>query len=161
MPNEWERILLLKTWTELRALRAEPKEVLPGVYSVGPEACLQTQPFDSRYRRHQPGAPFVTLAYWASSLHALSRCTRLDPSVTVSALSVCPPACLLLGTSGKYGDLMRQMPAAEKGLAERAVYSNQGEFVHKVIESGCFRYCFLGGGSGDEAQVYCIELALL
>ncbi len=158
---EWQGILNLKRWTELSAVIAAPNEVFPGVYDAGSEAYLQAQPYDSEFRLGQIGAPFATLAYWAPNLAALERCTRLDPGIEVSGPWPPPPSCLLLGTAGKYGDLVHRMSSAERQLAERAVYSSGGKFVHKVVERGRFTYCFLGGGFSDEDRVYCIEVGLL
>jgi len=76
-------------------------------------------------------------------------------------MTVKPPEILLLGTQGTYGELERQIPRAERSIAERAVYSNTGAFVHKVIEIARFSFCFLEPTIREEDCAYAIEVRLL
>lgn len=157
---EWNHILSIRTWTGLRAVIAEPDEVLPGIYRAGNDAYLQTQPYDSEFTRGLLDAPFITLAYWAPSLLALRRCAQGDTTVMVPSPWAPPPTSLLLGTSGTYSELLETTPQAKRRTAERAVYSNEGKFVHKLIKSGRFTFCFLAEAINDLDIAYAVEVAL-
>ncbi|HXK59520.1 MAG TPA: hypothetical protein PLP42_06440 [Acidobacteriota bacterium] len=157
----WEEILELNAWVSLRQLPIQPEEVLHRIYRVGTDAFAHTLPYDRSFNRNNPDAPFVTLAFWAPSMKALKRCAGRDPSVVPEEPIVLPPAPLLLGTSGTYRQLRDAVPASDRWYAEKAIYSNRGLFVHKVIELGRFRYCFLQREIRDDELPYSIEVSLL
>jgi hypothetical protein len=156
----WETILQIPAWTPLTEVTSQGELVAPGVYRVAEDAYLVTQLYNRAFEEGRPEAPFVTLAVWAESTSALKRCIDSDASVYVAATAVKPPEILLLGTRGTYGELERQIPARERKIAERAVYSNGGGFVHKVIEIARFSFYFLEPKIRSEERVYAIEVRL-
>lgn len=156
----WDRILQVPEWTPLSKVTDQGELVLPGVYRVAPDAYLVSQLYNREFEERQPGAPFVTLAVWAESGSGLKRCITSDPFVHVATPTVKPPEILLLGTQGTYGELEGQIPTIDRKIAERAVYSNTGAFVHKVIVIGRFSFCFLTPNIARDDRVYAIEVRL-
>lgn len=156
---DWAAIMELRRWTGLRATLSDAEEALPGIYRAGHDAYVQTQPYDVAFRRGLPEAPFITLAYWAPNLIALERATKRDAAATVPRPWLPPPPALLLGTPGTYGELLRAASAGGEA-SERGVYSGEGKFVHKILKTGRFTFCFLDAAIDAGEPVYCIEVGL-
>lgn len=156
----WEQILKMRAWTPLREVAPHGEIVLPGVYRVAENAYLVTQPYNRVFEQNRPEAPFVTLAIWAGSGNVVKRCLNSDATIEVPFVIAKPPEILLLGTQGKYGELITRIPLAQHKIAERGVYSNTGAFVQKVIEIDRLCFCFLDQRITDEEETYAIEVSL-
>jgi hypothetical protein len=156
----WETILTIRAWTSLREVAPQSEMVLPGVYRVAENAYLVTQPYNRAFEQNLPEAPFVTMAIWAESTNALRRCVNSDATAQVQTIGTKPPEILLLGTQGKYAELAQRIPQTKQKIAERAVYSNTGDFVHKVIEIDRFCFCFLNQKITKEEGAYVVEVSL-
>jgi len=156
----WEQIIQIPAWASLRSVAPTAEPISGGIYKVADHAYLLTQRYDQKLEQNRPDAPFVTAAIWAVSLQALRRFVHNDALIPVEIGSVLPPKILLLGTQGKYGELQRQIPVDDRPTAERAVYSNSGVFVHKVIEVGRYSFCFLETTIKKEHDAYAIQVSL-
>jgi hypothetical protein len=156
----WQTILDIHAWTPLREVAPRGEMVLPGVCRIGESAFLVTQPYNRAFEQNLPEAPFVTLAVWAESVSALRRCLNCDATTQVQSIITRPPDILLLGTQGKYGELSQHIPQTKRKIAERAVYSSTGAFVHKIIEIDRFCFCFLDQRIKRDEGVYAIEVTL-
>jgi hypothetical protein len=156
----WEQILRIPPWSSLRSVAPAAEPISAGTYKVADHAYLLTQRYNQAFEKNHPEAPFVTAAIWAVSPQALLRFINIDATIPVEVGSRLPPRILLLGTNGKYGELQRQISANDRQCAERAVYSNLGAFVHKVIEVGRYSFCFLEPSIKKEHAAYAIQVAL-
>lgn len=134
--------------------------VSPGIYAVGGNAYLQTQPYNQRFELSLPDAPFVTKAYWAKNSAAIERCINRNVSVDLGSDGELPPLELLLGTTGTYAELQSNISMASQKAAERAEYSKDGVFVHKKISIGRYEFCFLLPEIIAEERAYAIEISL-
>jgi hypothetical protein len=158
---DWKEILGLGAWLPLSTVEHLRLDLPNGIIKVGPDAYLRTQPHDRDLEMNRPGAPFVTMGYWTGSLPALERLIRGDPTVENGSVSACPPVELLLQTNGTFGEL-REMGMANRTLrSERAVYSNQGTFLYRVLDIERFTYCFYGRTDQANDRPFAIEVSLL
>jgi hypothetical protein len=155
----WEQLFKIRAWAPLCEVAPQSEMVLPGVYKVAECVYLLTQPYDRAFERNRPEAPFVTLAIWAGSKTALNRCVNSDVGIKVQDTTK-PPEALLLGTHGKYGELAELIPPTQHKIAEQAVYSKTGTFVHKIIKIGRFCFCFLDHRITNVEEPYAIEISL-
>lgn len=158
---DWRDILLLKSWTPLSRLHPSPQPVAPGLCQVGPHAFLLLRDVNRRLERNDPDAPFVTRAYWATSLEAVLRIKGGgDAGIGGQAPGECPPAELLLGSSCRYGDLLGAAIAQRLDPSERAQYSNTGEFLCRLIGCGRFEYLFLGRADDPNERPFLVDIRL-
>lgn len=134
-------VLNIKAWTPLRSVAKDLVEVLPGVFAVSDSVYLQTQLYDAQLEHGHAEAPFITLAYWASSPAALRRLVTADASISVPPAPVPPPA-MALGTDGTYRQLAETIPRARMKIAETATYNNKGHFLFKHIVLPPFDFHF-------------------
>jgi len=158
---EWNEVLSLPAWTPLSEIARSAEPVMDGIYMVGPNAYIKTQAYNRSLEIGDPRAPFVTKAYWAPCLDALRRSICGDPSLGMVAPMVVPPPELVLGTSGVYSELIRQVPEGGGKIAERAIYSNTGAFLYRMINIGRFNYCFLSNEDKGDDRTFLIDISLM
>ena len=134
--------------------------MMDGVYRVGLDAYLKTQPHNRNFETGDPHAPFVTKAYWSPSLDGLRRLIAGDPALLVDGPLPEPPPELAQGTTGLYSELIKHVPPAGAKVAEKAIYSNKGAFLYRVISIGRLNYCFLSHEDKDE-RAFLIDISLV
>jgi len=155
-----DEVLNVKAWTPISELNPqEIEEVIGGVYKVDLNLYLRTQLYNRNLEMGDIGAPFVTMAYWASSIEALKRIVLNDPKYDVVDSIMSPPFELTLGTSGLYSELSKKATLGDERASESATYSAKGLFVKKIIEIGRFGYCFASRHEKDE-YAFAVEIAL-
>ncbi len=157
----WDSLLKVKTWTPLSQIQQEVEQVMPGVLKVDEGAYIRTQDYNQKLENNDPNAPFVTKAYWASSIEAVKRVVSGDPTASIGALDANAPTQLLSGTKGTYAELKAKIPSSEIKGAESAKYSNKGAFLYKQIRIGRFEYYFAGNDIVPDEKVFMIGVALL
>lgn len=157
----WNDILCLHAWTPLSNIESDAEQVFDGVFKIGPNAYVKTQMHNMSFETGDPHAPFITKAYWAPHLDALKRSVIGDPLIGADKAVIPPPEELLLGTSGLYAELIEKIPLSLKGRAERAIYSNKGAFLYRLINIGRLNYCFLGNENRGNDLTFLIDISLL
>ncbi|MBS0261187.1 MAG: hypothetical protein JSS02_04465 [Planctomycetes bacterium] len=157
----WNELLCLPCWIPLHKLSANARQIDEWLFEIGPNQFVLALPADSEFRCGRRDAPFVTIAYWAGSVAAAKRCALNSPSIHVEVNAI-PPTELLLGTTGTYGALTREIGARHIPKMEHASYDGTtGEFVQKIISTRPFSYCFLDSSMNESELPYAIEVALL
>lgn len=156
----WQSILEIRAWTSLQEVTSQFEMISSNVYRIFSDAYLVTQPYNRKLEHNHPAAPFITMAIWAGSPNALKRCFETNATIDIGSLGSKPPEILLLGTQGTYGELEKIIPQKNRKMAERAIYSNTGAFVHKIIEIDRFRFCFLNSNISENEKIYAIEIVL-
>ncbi len=158
---EWSEILQLHSWTPLAEVEGHVEPIVDGLFRVGPDAYLLTRGYNKSLEKDDPRAPFVTKAYWATSIDAARRVISLDPAFGGRAPLTLPPQELLIEATGKYGLLYRQARAIGGNYCEQGFYSREGKFLYKSITSNRMEYCFLGNQVNDSEQPFLIGLSLV
>ena len=156
---EWEKLDNIKPWFSLKDHFPCAKHVENDLYVGDNDQYLLTSPVNRDFKGDQPGAPFVTIAFWAQSEAAARRCALKDLSVPVSLTNKIPPPFFLFGTDGSYGELLKCKRVKSLGrVSERAVYhGTTGVFVHKIIDATKFIFCFLELNIRYDEKPYAIE----
>lgn len=158
---ELNEVLRMRAWTPISEIACSAERVMDGVFRVGPNVYIRTQDYNRNLEVGDPRAPFVTKAYWAPYVDALMRVSLGDPSLGTMVPRVGPPPELMLGTSGVYSELIRLVPAGEINISERAVYSNTGVFLYRMINIGRFNYYFLSNEDKDGERPFLIDISLI
>jgi len=156
----WDEILNLNAWTPLSEIGiVDVEPIIDGIFRVGRDAYLRTQQYNERLEMGDSQAPFVTMAYWAPSMEGLRRLVLSDPSIRIAEPIPVPPPELAMGMNGRYLELAKQAPLTGQKYSERAVYSNKGVFLKKLLRIGPLGYCFMDREERDE-QAFAIEISL-
>jgi hypothetical protein len=154
-------ILGLRAWTPLSEVSKDELDlIVDNVYALGSDVYLRTQPHNRAYEVGDPRAPFVTKAYWSPSVEGLKRLILGDPSFHASEPLSIAPSELALGTTGLYSEILKQAWSTNAQVAERAIYSNKGAFLSRVISVGRLSYCFQSHEDKDE-RAFLIEISLV
>jgi hypothetical protein len=156
----WDYLLKAKPWTPLSQIQEGVEQVMEGVLKVDDCAYVRTQDYNQKLENNDPNAPFVTKAYWASSIEAVKRVVLGDATVSVETVGANAPRQLLQGTKGTYAELKAKIPASEAKGSESAKYSNKGAFLYKQIRIGRFEYYFIGNEIAPDEKVFMIGVAL-
>jgi hypothetical protein len=158
---DWVDIEKLPSWTPLRSICAAPLLMSDCLYQIGTNQYAIALPVDSTLCEHLPGNPFVTVVYWATTADGARLCALRDESAIVDRREL-PPAELLLGTSGRYGELLGTEKCRRIGrTCEYALYSSKtGKLLYKVLECGDVKYCFLDNKVRNDEMPYAIEITL-
>jgi hypothetical protein len=143
--------------SEVSADAIEP--IMDGLYRVGLNAYLKTRPYNPRSAQGGVGGPFVTLAFWSSSISGLRRVISSDSDAAIDEVLIVAPPELTLGTTGLYSELIHKNLLIDSKPFERAEYSNKGLFLNKVVGVGRFSYCFASRENKDE-RAFLIEISL-
>lgn len=156
----WNEILNLSAWTPLSQIgNLDIEPIVDGVFRVGVDAYLRTQQYNELLQMGDSRAPFVTMAYWSPSVDGLKRLILGDPSICVAKPIPAPPPELAMGMTGRYLELAKQAPLMGQRYSERAVYSNKGVFLKKLLSIGPLGYCFMDRKERDE-HAFAIEISL-
>ena len=134
--------------------------MMDGVYQVAPDLYLRTQPHDKNFESGNPRAPFVTKGYWAPAIRGLRCLVAGIPYEIIDEALPAPPAEFGQDTSGNYSELVAKIRPDSAQTAERAVYSNKGTFLYRVVSVGRLDYCFPSHTDKDE-RAFAIASSLL
>lgn len=153
----WKGLLSVSAWTPLKSVSRSLLNHLSGVlYQLADNVFVVAQPYDQSFIVGAPDAPFITMLYWVACVEAAKRCV-LQETQFDSFPIIHPPAELLLGTDGSYGELVKLADSS----AEWAVYKgSDGGFVHKVIAINNYSYFFLNPEIEYSQKPYAIEVSL-
>ncbi|WP_157050588.1 hypothetical protein [Herbaspirillum rhizosphaerae] len=111
---EWSRIFNLHTWTPLSEIDGDVEQIADGIYRVATNTYVQTQPYNKNFEEDDPRSPFVTKAYWSSSVDSLKRVVLGDPSLVSKPFEVSIPEELSFETKGEYSALLKPIPKGEE-----------------------------------------------
>lgn len=156
----WTDILALRVWTPLAEISVDAKKIDDGLYKIGEDAYIKTQPYNRNFEKADALSPFVTKAYWSASLNGIKRAIVGNASSNVEKIAGEVPVELTNGTSGFYSQLVAKIPPGDRSFSERAIYSNKGEFLYKLVSLGRLNYFFYNYDDVDE-MVFLIEISLL
>lgn len=152
----WDYLKNIKLWTPLESIELQSLEKIEdNLYRVDKEVFLVAQPYDQTFVEGLPGAPFVTLIYWAVSSDAVRRCLLRGTDSDFPEIN--PPPELSLGTNGTYAELQELAGPS----CERAIYDGaSGAFLHKLISINEYEFFFLSRGDSPAEKPFAIEFRL-
>jgi hypothetical protein len=158
----WTDLLKIKSWTPLAAMptATEPTSI-PKVRQVGDNCFVHVQEYNKKMEMNDSNAPFVTKAYWAEGEAGVRRVATAGAAAKVPSPMIRPPAELLSGTNGTYGELRAKIPKVQNKPIGRALYAKTGEFLYQVLSIDRFDYCFLSNEAKDDDRVFAIEVSLV
>jgi hypothetical protein len=157
---EWIKIINLPEWTPLASIGDEVERVTDDLFKVGLDAYVRTRQVNRNYEENDPNSPFVTKAYWACTVDAVKRDFLGDPALGAEAPKEPPPSCLLMDGAFRYGDLTDKARELSNTFAERAIYSNSGQFLYKAVSVGPMKYCFLNPEEDRNEPTFLIQVTL-
>jgi hypothetical protein len=153
-------LMRLRAWSPLSEVCHGAELVMDGIYKVAPDLYLRTQPHDRNFAPNNPRAPFVTKGYWVPTIAGLRRLVAGIPDEEIDGPLPAPPAELGQDTSGYYSELTAKITLDSARTAERAVYSNKGTFLYRMISIGRLAYCFPSHEDKEE-RAFAIGISLL
>jgi hypothetical protein len=130
------------------------------LYSLGEEAYVLALPHTYDFRSDAPGAPFVTMLYWAPSLGAAQRAALNRVDLDDLAQGPVPDHFGVELGEVTYGSLRVSPRQRKSGLRERATYDASGRFVHKVIDLGDRQLLFRDLEISEAERAYAIAIVL-
>jgi hypothetical protein len=160
----WINLLKIKRWTPLSNFPATTEATtIPKVRTVFENCYVHIQDHNQKLEKNDPNAPFVVKAYWAEDEAAIRRVATAAPILEVFEPTASPPAELLSGTNGTFGQIKARATMAAKATNNpigEAFYARTGEFKYQVLTIDQFDYCFLSNEAKDDDKVFAIEVSL-
>jgi len=157
----WERVLQLKEWSSLSSIQHQPIKGFPHGFEIGADSYVITQSYDRNFEMDQPGAPYVTMAYWAETLATFKRLVRMELEHKHAEYRATPPEQLLFQTDGTFDALRDAAKSRQANFFERGLYSRQGVFLYRALDIGRFTYCFSGTKDRADDRPFAVEVRLL